>query len=104
MKLRLKTTIISLIFLMALVSVFFSVVATAKQPNTTSSPATKIKSGYILTEYNGKLSVFENGNNTPTAVLDVSVDSLPERDIQKLKNGIFCDSFSKAMELAEDYE
>lgn len=104
MNMRIKTVLISLTFLVALVSVLFSAVAAAKEPDTTSSPAKMIQSGYILTEFNGKLSVFENGKDTPTAVLDVMVDSLPERDIQKLKSGIFCDTFSKAMELAEDYE
>lgn len=104
MNIRLKTALLSLTFLVTLLSVVFSAVASAKEPNTQPVSSKKQEFGYVLTEFNGKLSVFEKGGSSPIAVLDVFVDSLPERDIDRLKNGIYCDTFSEAMQLAEDYE
>lgn len=104
MNIRLKTVVLSLTFLIAMLSVLFSAVASAKEPSAPPYSSQNVSSGYILTEFNGKLSVFESGQNTPITILDVVVETLPERDIESIKKGINCKTFAEAMQRAEDFE
>ena len=59
---------------------------------------------YYLKDYNGMLAIFEGDRTIPLEVLKVSISSLPERDIEKIKKGIFADSLNEIISLAEDYE
>lgn len=104
MNIRLKTILLSLTFLITLISAVFSAVVSAKEPSAPPISSQNTEVGYILTEFGGNLAIFEKGNNSPVSVLDVMVEALPERDIEKLKKGIYCTTFGEAMQLAEDYE
>ncbi len=73
---------------------------TSSAVDTSSTRETK----YYLKDYKGMLAIFEGDKTIPLEVLEVSISSLPERDIEKIKKGIFADSLNEIISLAEDYE
>lgn len=99
---RFKILILTFLFILSVTSALLSILsnpASAQVPKTES-----IKEEYILKEFNGLLAIFKTGNNKPIEILDVPLNSLPERDIEKIKNGITANTFSEIITIAEDYE
>ncbi len=101
MKKRIRALILGIAGLVALGFTAFSV---ALPLPSKSKEATTEPTKYFLSEQNGQLAVFQSDISTPILLLNVWVDSLPERDIQRIKNGIPADSLNEAISLAEDYE
>ena len=66
--------------------------------------STKAEQGYILKDYNGSLAIFEGNSAVPLEILDVKTNSLPERDIEILKNGLHAKTLNEIISMAEDYE
>lgn len=95
---------IILIFTIFLTTVTVCISATAKPTTTENIISKKAEANYFLGEFNGKLAIFEADNNAPIEVLDVYIESLPERDVQRIKNGIFADTLSEIIAISEDYE
>ena len=95
---------IILLLAVAIATITISVSAFAKSTFAQNSPSEIIKTKYILGEFNGNLAIFQADNATPLEVLDVKISSLPERDIERIKNGICADTLSEIIMLAEDYE
>lgn len=58
---------------------------------------------YTLSEYDGRLAVFKEGDTSPITVLDTDLNSLPEGDRNKLKNGISVYSEDELHSLIEDF-
>ena len=54
-------------------------------------------------EYNGKIAVFEKGNEKPFKVTEVHISDLPEVDKQILKLGIETDNKKNLNTILEDY-
>ena len=67
-------------------------------------PAKEQKYKYFLGEYNGNLAIFNREESVPTEILDIRLDSLPERDIERIKNGIESNDLNKIIKVIEDYE
>lgn len=67
-------------------------------------PANEQKLKYFLGEYNGNLAIFSTEETSPTEILDIRLDSLPERDIERIKNGIASDDLNEIISIIEDYE
>lgn len=67
------------------------------------SPQTDIPSVYILTEYNGRLAVFIEGQDGPYTLIDTEYDSLPEADKKRLREGIEVNSTEELYRLIEDF-
>lgn len=62
-------------------------------------------SGYTVKELDGKIAIFENGNNEPLRVLESPfVHDLPSFDRQLLKEGIIAHNESELIEILEDYD
>ena len=59
---------------------------------------------YFLGEYNGNLAIFNTEESLPTEILDIILDSLPERDIKRIKNGIASNDLNEIIKVIEDYE
>ena len=59
---------------------------------------------YFLGEYNGNLAIFNTEESLPTEILDIRLDSLPERDIKRIKNGIASNDLNEIIKVIEDYE
>ncbi len=95
-----------LVLCVAALATVGSLLLFARPPAATTPQSEPVatQSGYLLTVHNGKLAVFQNGRSEPELLLDVWVDSLPERDITRLKEGIPAESLTEAITLAEDYE
>lgn len=43
---------------------------------------------YWIKDYHGKVAVFQNGNDRPEEILDCPLDSLPQEEVQRVKEGI----------------
>ena len=43
---------------------------------------------YILSDYNGRIALFESDKQTPIKVFDIFTQSLPQNDAKNIKNGI----------------
>jgi len=102
MSFRIKFLICSIVITLVTMVFCFSVVSTPQK--VFSAPSSNNEKVYTLKEFNGKLAIYESTQNSPIEILDVYISSLPERDAQKIKNGISADSLNKIYEIAEDYE
>lgn len=58
---------------------------------------------YIVKEYNGKIAVFYQNDETPFRILEKSIDSLPQADRDMLKSGLSVTGESELRRLIEDY-
>ena len=58
---------------------------------------------YTITEYQGKIAVFKNGDTVPLDVYDSYVSVLPQHDRELLKNGIRTENTSELQKIIEDY-
>ena len=50
-----------------------------------------VQAGWVMRDYQGKIAVFQDGNDNPIEVLEVYVSSLPEHDQDLLQSGIRID-------------
>ena len=92
------------IAIILLTSLLFSVSTISKatvvnQPKVTENTAEKY---YILTEYGGRIALFEENNSIPLEVFDVLVSSMPENDIKAISDGIRV-SYEEIPYLIEEY-
>lgn len=68
------------------------------------SPVPTSKTVYVITVWEGKICVFENGESAPLLTAEVSTALLPPEDLSILQNGIRVTSLSEARAILEDYE
>jgi len=59
--------------------------------------------GYLLREHEGKLAVFEKGQDTPHMVFDIYVSTLPDYDQGQLAQGVKVKDYDELVLLIEDY-
>ena len=95
---------IILIFAIFLATVTVCISATAKPGNTENVVSKKDETKYFLGEFKGNLAIYQTDNQVPLEVLDVYIESLPERDVERIENGVFADTLNEIMMIAEDYE
>ncbi|MBO5105804.1 MAG: hypothetical protein J6C29_02790 [Clostridia bacterium] len=95
---------IILLLAVAIASVTISVSAFAKPTFTQNTSLKSTETKYILKEFKGNLAIYQMDSDTPLEVLDVKISSLPERDIERIKNGITADTLNEIISVAEDYE
>ena len=94
-----------ILFLAITVSIVFVSLSLTSKPTLAANPSSEtVEIKYILGEFNGKLAIFQTNNSTPIEVLDVQINSLPQRDIERINNGITANTLSEIIALAEDYE
>lgn len=58
---------------------------------------------YVLSEYQGKIAVFKNGENIPINVFDTYISALPQHDRKLIENGIQVQTKEELQSLIEDY-
>lgn len=80
-----------------------SAASESSHKNTGSSSEKPVS--YLVTIYEGKIGVFENGDKSapPFLTADVNVYLLPEADQKLLKKGIEAKSFAAVKGILEDY-
>ncbi len=68
-----------------------------------SEDASLPPSGYLLGEYNGRVSVLSPGTREPEMIFDIFVRTLPDPDQQLLRQGIEVETYEELTRLIEDY-
>lgn len=58
---------------------------------------------YLVKNYNGKIAVFEKGQNKPFKITSVNIDDLPDADKKILAKGIEAESQKQLSTILEDY-
>lgn len=91
-----------LIFSVACVAFSAYAVFTAESKTPKNLPPTPVY--YTLTVYEDKLAVYCSEQKEPLRVFEVAVNTLPQRDITALENGITAGSMAEIMQILEDYE
>lgn len=81
-------------------------VRTGKTGTETSSRSGDRPDFYLVTVYEGKIGVFENGDKskTPFLTADVNVYLLPQEDLTLLRQGIVAENFAAVKRILEDYQ
>ncbi len=108
-----KSILITLIICASIVCLFFVVFLINSYSNdnknsnlsTTSVEANNNKHspGYYLGEYDGKLAAFTTESDEPLQVFDVYLSSLPEDDIEKIREGVYAKDEQDLQRLIEDF-
>ena len=70
---------------------------------TCALPISLPPSGYLLGEYNGRVSVLSPGTREPEMIFDIFVRTLPDPDQQLLRQGIEVETYEELTRLIEDY-
>lgn len=78
----------------------------SKTGKETTSHSKEKPASYLVTVYEGKIGVFENGDKSapPFLTADVNVYLLPKEDLALLKKGIVAENFSAVKGILEDYQ
>ncbi len=100
MKKSIKTIILCIAFAFAISSMIFTFFL---EPAYAEEKTPK-EQKYFLGEYNGNLAIFSQKESSPIEILDIKLDSLPERDIKRIKNGIESNDLNEIISIIEDYE
>lgn len=58
---------------------------------------------YRISVWDGKLAVFNGNSKLPYKVYNTYVYSLPEKDVEKIVNGIHVNSSSELLKIIEEY-
>ncbi len=58
---------------------------------------------YIISDYGGKVAVFEEDKQTPVVVYEIYTHLLPENDIELLRKGIKVSSLNQLQSRLEDF-
>lgn len=72
-------------------------------PSKDSKPSlSQPETSYTVTDYGGKVAVFEDGKTEPMVVYDIYTHLLPENDIEILRKGIKVTGESQLQSCLED--
>ncbi len=102
MKKSVKVIILGFSIILAISGMIFAVLLEPAYAEEKTPNEQKLK--YFLGEYNGNLAIFSVEESAPTEILDIRLDSLPERDIERIKNGIASNDLNEIISIIEDYE
>ena len=58
---------------------------------------------FTVKEYEGKIAVYKNDEESPYIVYDAYVSLLPQQDVERLKQGIVTDNQTYLQSIIEDY-
>ena len=82
---------------------YYTPKASASQGSQSPSPLTE-DGPYRVTIYQGKIGVFQNGEDEPFLTADVEVYLLPKEDIALLRQGILAQDLAQVRSILEDYQ
>lgn len=68
-----------------------------------AEPAAPKDAGYLLGEYNGRVSVLSPDTREPEMIFDIFIRTLPDADQELLRQGIRVDTYEELTRLIEDY-
>jgi len=106
LKLRLKLSLIGILFVCAVLSAAFSTAKYVKAENSseTAECMTETDSGgYILKDYEGNVAIYmENDPNSPVTVTGIQISTLRELDRKLLQTGMKVATHDRLMMILED--
>ena len=83
---------------------FVSAVRTSLTPlSAKAATAAAEPNYYIVKEYMGSIGIYPDGSESPSRIVHITVDELPDEDRYLLECGILVRSYSELRELIEDY-
>ena len=107
MKFNLKKKILifsSIFMLICTIAVVASTIVsnkyTSSEHNSTEDTPTHI---YTVKEYSGRIAVFKRDDSEPIRIIDVYTSTLPEEDVEKLRQGINIGSDAELQQVIEDF-
>ena len=101
---RLFITVYCVLVFVTFLYLTFALIVEYNSPETHPRQEPKV-SGYTVKELNGKIAIFENGNEEPLRVLESPfVRDLPSFDRQLLKEGIIARDETELIAILEDYD
>lgn len=97
-------TIVSALLLFGTILIFttFNNNQMKQKTDTKMNLSTETEVNYILKDYNGRIALFNENKEKPLKIYDVFTDSLPETDIELIRNGIYV-SASELNNVLSDY-
>lgn len=101
MKMKILASLISVIMMSAVGAFTVIKVSRIKSASTQSVAAPK-EQIYILSENNGNLAVFDEDKNL-ICEYEFNIYSLPDKDVEILKNGLTLHGFNELRSAIEDY-
>ena len=86
MKNTVKAIILSVAIIFSVITILFSVFLSSAIAQDQTYKSQEVK--YYVGEFEEKVAIFKTSEKNPIEILDVRLDSLPERDIEKIKSKI----------------
>jgi hypothetical protein len=76
------------------------------QPDTPADTQTEsvLEYHYVLKEYQGKIAVYSTQDEQPKQIFDIYLNTLPDSDVQRLKEGIPIQSEEQLEEYIQDFD
>ena len=59
--------------------------------------------GYYIKDWNGRVAILREGEETPEMIFDIYTRLLPEYDQEQLKEGLYVQSYEELTGMIEDY-
>ena len=81
----------------------FDITTSNKIPQAELINTQKTNYKYILSDHNGYIALFDTTKQEPIEVYNILTESLPLKDINKIKNGIYANSIDELNILIEEY-
>ena len=62
-----------------------------------------VETGYYIKDWNGRVAILREGEDTPEMIFDISTKTLPQYDQEQLRDGLYVQSYEELAGLIEDY-
>ena len=73
------------------------------QTSAAAKPEVSSQAAYLVSEYEGNVAVFRQGEEKPFRTLDTPLSMLPQADQEMIREGIWVTNDAELLSLLEDY-
>ncbi len=103
MKKHIETVLFALIFI---VSAFMLIIGCNSTEKIKKTDSTETTVGFLYTvkEFNGKVALFEYGENLPFQILESPISNLPQSEADKIRSGINVSTEKQLQNIIEAYD
>ena len=75
----------------------------ASREEAPAEPSEQPSAGYYIRDWNGRVCIIRDGEETPEMIFDIYTRLLPEYDQQQLQKGLYVESYEELTAMIEDY-
>ena len=93
-----------IIYLLIIICIFLLPGCTNKSKSKIDKDYITSSQVYVVKEFEGKVAVFQQGNNLPIQILDCIIKDLPPDAVQALTTGIEVNSINELQKIIEAYD